>query len=316
MGSPPVEYAHNGEVSIAYTVLGEGDLDLAFVGGFVSHLEIGWESPQMRRFFERLGSFARVIAYDKREQGLSDRLGRPPTLEEGMEDLRAVLDAVGSERTALFGVSEGGPMSALFAAALPDRVSHVVLYGTWAKMLRSDDFPAGIPREALEAWLEQTAGDWGGPAGLAQFAPTAVGDEETVEWWTRLLRSGTSPRAARELMHMYADIDVRAAMATITAPTLVLHRERDRLVPIRQGRAIAELIPHAQYVELEGMDHAFFLGDQDALLDEVEEFLTGTRGAREPDRVLATVLFTDIVGSTARAAAAGDHDWRAAGTAR
>jgi class 3 adenylate cyclase len=311
VGSPPVEYARNGEVSIAYSVFGQGDLDLVFVGGFVSHLEIGWENPQLRRFSERLGSFARVISYDKREQGLSDRLGRPPTLEEGMEDLRAVLDAAGSERTALFGVSEGGPMSALFAAVLPDRVSHLVLYGTWAKMLRSDDFPAGITREAFEGWLERTAGDWGGPAGLAQFAPSAVDDEETVAWWTRLLRSGTSPRAARALMHMYLDIDVRAALATIAAPTLVLHRRRDRLVPVGQSKVIAELVPHARYVELEGMDHVFFLGDQDALLDEVEEFLTGTRGAREPDRVLATVLFTDIVGSTERAAAAGDRDWRA-----
>jgi len=310
VGPPRIQYARNGDVSIAYSVLGDGDLDLAFVGGFVSHLEIIWEGPQVRRFFDRLASFARVIVWDKREQGLSDRLGRPPTLEEGMDDLRCVLDAAGSERSVLFGVSEGGPMAVLFAASLPDRVSHLALYATWAKLLRSQDHPAGVPGQMFEAWLTRTAGDWGGPAGLKQFGPSAIGDEETTAWWARLLRSGTSPRGAAALMRMYLEIDVRSALAAVTAPTLLLHRTGDRLVGIDQTRAIASLVPHARYVELDGSDHAFFFGDQDALLDEVEEFVTGTRSEREPERILATVLFTDIVSSTEQAAAAGDREWR------
>lgn len=311
MGSPPVHYARNGDVSIAYSVVGDGPLDLVLVSGFVSHLEIAWEWPAYRRFLERLASFSRLIVWDKREQGLSDRLGAPPTLEQGMDDLRCVLDAARSGKAALFGVSEGGPMASLFAASFPERVSHLVLYGTWARLLRADDHPAGLPRPAFDAWLERTAQDWGGPAALAQFAPSVAGDEEAVGWWTRLLRSGTSPRAAEALMKMYRDIDVRPALSSVTAPTLVLNRTADRLSPIAQGRVMVSMIPHAQHVEVDGADHLFFLGDQDPLLDAVEEFVTGTRHQREPERVLATVLFTDIVGSTERAAAAGDRDWRA-----
>ncbi len=311
MGQPPVHYARNGDVSIAYSVRGEGPHDLAFVNGFVGHLEAMWELPAARQFFERLAGFSRLILWDKREQGLSDRLGQPPTLEQGMDDLRCVLDAAGSEKAALFGLSEGGPMASLFAATFPDRVSHLVLYGTWTKMLRADDHPTGVPREAFDRWLEQTAADWGGPAALAQFAPSAVGDQETLDWWARLLRSGTSPRAARSLMEMYRDIDVRPALPTITAPTLVINRSGDRVGPVAQGRGLAALIPHARYLEIEGQDHLPFIGDYGPLLDEVEEFVTGTRAEREPERVLATVLFTDIVGSTERAAADGDREWRA-----
>jgi class 3 adenylate cyclase len=310
MALPEIGYARNGDVSIAHMVLGEGPPDLAFVTGFVSHLEVLWESPLVRSFFERLASFSRLIVWDKREQGLSDRLGQPPTLEQGMEDLAAVLDAVGSERSALFGISEGGPMCAMFAASFPERVSHLILYGSYAKLIRSDDHPAGNPPELVESWLERMSSEWGGPAGLSGFAPSAVGDEEIVAWWTRLLRSGTSPRAANALMRMYHDIDVRPILEAITAPTLVLHRAGDRMFPAGQGRAFASLIPGARYVELEGDDHLPAIGDKDALLDEVEEFITGTRRQREPERVLATVLFTDIVGSTERAAAAGDRDWR------
>jgi class 3 adenylate cyclase/pimeloyl-ACP methyl ester carboxylesterase len=311
VGSQEISYARSGDVSIAYQVLGEGPPDLVFVGGFVSHLEIAWEAAAVRRFFERAASFARVIVWDKREQGLSDRLGQPPTLEQGMDDLATVMDAAGSERVALIGASEGGPMSALFAATFPERVSHLILYGTYAKVTRSDDHPAGIPREGLERWIEGLGSGWGGPVGLEVFAPSVADDEEMVKWWTHLLRSGTSPRAARALMRMYLDIDVRPVLGAITAPTLLLHRASDRVAPAAQGRAVAALMPHARYVELEGSDHLPFFGDQDALLDEVEQFVTGTRREREPERVLATVLFTDIVGSTERAAAAGDRDWRA-----
>lgn len=304
-----VSYARNGDVSIAYTVLGEGPPDIVFVGGFVSHLEIAWEAAPVRRFFERLASFGRVIVWDKREQGLSDRLGQPPTLEQGMDDLTAVMDAAGCERVALFGVSEGGPMAALFAATFPERVSHLALYGTYAKMTWAEDHPAGVPRDRLERWIEAMSGGWGGPAGLELFAPSVADDEEMVRFWTHLLRSGTSPRAAAALMRMYLDIDVRPALGAITAPTLLMHCVDDRLIPVVQGRAMAALMPNARYVELEGADHVAFFVDSDALLDEVEEFITGTRREREPERMLATVLFTDIVGSTERAASAGDRDW-------
>jgi pimeloyl-ACP methyl ester carboxylesterase len=311
VGASEVNYAHNGDVSIAYRVFGEGPPDLAFITGFVSHLEVAFEHPSVRRFFDRLASFGRVIFWDKREQGLSDRLGQPPTLEQGMDDLAAVLDAARSERAVLFGISEGGPLSVLYAASFPERVTHLVLYGTYARLTRAADYPEGLPREALDRFLRRIGTDWGGPVGIELWAPTAVGDEDFAAWWAHLLRSGTSPRAAAALIGMYYELDVRAALPTITAPALVLHRARDRVTPAAWGRALASLLPNARYVEFEGADHVPFVGDQDAILDEVEEFITGTRREREPERVLATVLFTDIVGSTKRAAAAGDRDWRA-----
>lgn len=310
MGLQDVSYARNGDVSIAYTVMGAGPIDLAFVPGFVSHLELFWDLPLARNFAERLASFSRLILWDKREQGLSDRLGQPPTLEQGMDDLRAVLDAVGAERAALLGVSEGGPMSALFAATFPERVTHLVLYGTYAKMVRSEDYPIGLPRDRLEQWVERIGRSWGGPEALEAFAPTMATDPEFKQWWAHLLRSGTSPRAATALVRMYLDIDVRPVLGTITAPTLVLHRSGDRVALCSAGRALAEMIPGARFVELEGANHVAFDDDQDALIDEIEEFITGTRREREPERVLSTILFTDIVGSTERAAASGDRDWR------
>jgi class 3 adenylate cyclase len=227
-----------------------------------------------------------------------------------MDDLAAVLDAAGSEHTALFGISEGGPLSILYAASFPHRVSHLALYGMYPKVTASDDYPAGVPRTLFERWLEQTVSVWGGPAGLEVFAPSISGDAEFSAWWARLLRSGTSPRAAAALMRMYMDIDVRPALAAITAPTLVLHRSGDRLIGVDNGRALAQAIPQARFVELDGVDHLAFAGDQDALLDEVEEFITGMRPDPEPERVLATILFTDIVSSTERAAALGDREWR------
>ena len=185
-----------------------------------------------------------------------------------------------------------------------------MLYGTYAKVTRSDDYPQGIPPELFEQWLETTVSQWGGPVGLELFAPSAAQDDEVATWWARLLRSGTSPKAAAALMRMYADIDVRPALSAITAPTLVLQRSGDRLVSVGHARVLADSIPNARYVELDGSDHLAFAGDQDAILDEVEEFITGERREREPERVLATVLFTDIVSSTERAAAAGDREWR------
>jgi class 3 adenylate cyclase len=310
VGTPEVRYAKNGEVSIAYQVFGEGPQDLIFVGGFVGHLELYWDAPLVGRFFRRLASFSRVIVWDKREQGLSDRLGQPPTLEETSGDLGSVLEAAGSERAALLGMSEGGPASLMFAASFPERVSHLVLYGTYARLTQSADYPVGIPRHAFERWIETTSASWGGRAGVELWAPGEAENEELVGWWAKVLRSGTSPRAAAALMRMYLDIDVRGVLSAINVPTLVLHRTGDRMVRPPNAQALADLIPGSRYVELEGEDHLFFAGDQDALLDEVEEFLTGSRREREPERVLATVLFTDIVSSTERAAAMGDRKWR------
>jgi class 3 adenylate cyclase len=310
VGAEEISYARNGDVSIAYQVVGDGDLDLAVVGGFVGHLEILWESPAAARFLERLSSFARVILWDKREQGLSDRLGQPPTLEQGMDDLHCVLDAVGSKQAALLGVSEGGPMALLFAATYPERVSHLVLYGTYAKMTRSEDYPEGLPREVLDRFLDAVQLDWGGPDALAMWAPSAAGDEEAIRHWRRLVRSGTSPAAATALIRMYYDIDVRPALAAITAPSLVLHRRDDRVVAVGMARALARDLPGARYVELEGQDHLPWTQHPDGLLDEIEEFVTGARREREPERMLATILFTDIVGSTERAASSGDREWR------
>ncbi len=310
MGPPEIRYARNGEVSIAYQVIGDGPIDLVLVGGFVSHLEVLWESPLVRAFLERLAGFARVICWDKREQGLSDRLGQPPTLEQGMDDLRAVMDAVGSRRAGLVGASEGGPMSILFAASFPERVTHLILYGTYARLTRTEDYPEGLPRDVVDEHLGRMLASWGEAVGLDLFMPSLADDEEVAAWWMHLLRSGTSPRAAQALMKMYLDIDVRPALEAITSPTLVLQRKGDRVAPVAFGRALAEGIPGAKYVELPGRDHVWFAGDPEEVLGEVEEFTTGSRRERAPERVLATVLFTDIVDSTRHAAASGDRDWR------
>jgi pimeloyl-ACP methyl ester carboxylesterase len=304
-------YADSGGVSIAYQVHGDGPLDLLLVPGFVSHAELLTEEPAIARFFRRLTSFSRLVVFDKRGQGLSDRPGRPPTLEESMDDLEAVMEAAGCEHPAIFGISEGGPMSALFAATHPERVSSLVLFGTFARMLEAPDFPHGVSEQALDRWSEIIRRDWGGPVALGLWAPSRLGDREFERWWGRLLRQGTSPAGAIALMDLYREMDVRAVLPAIDVPTLILHREGDRMISVSQGRYMAETIPGARYVELPGEDHLPFAGDLDAVLDEVEEFLVGSRGAAESERALATILFTDIVGSTEKAAELGDRGWRA-----
>jgi class 3 adenylate cyclase len=303
-------YADSDGTSIAYQVHGEGPLDLVLVPGFVSHVELIWEEPEIARFLRRLTSFARLMVFDKRGQGLSDRPGRPPTLEESMDDMRAVMDAACCERAAIMGISEGGPMSALFAASYPDRVAALVLYGTWARMLKADDYPSGIYPRSLDRLREMFREEWGGPVAAEFWAPSAAGDPDFRTWWARLLRQGTSPKGAVELIDLYREIDVRPVLPAISAPTLVLHRRDDSVVREAQGRYLASAIAGAHFVLLDGADHLAWIGDQDALLDEVEEFLVGSRRAHEPDRALATVLFTDIVDSTATAARLGDRAWR------
>ena len=278
--------------------------------GSSGHLELALEYPATRRFFERLASFSRLVVYDKRGQGLSDRPDHPPTLEESMDDLRAVIDAAGLRRPAIFGISEGGPMALLFAASQPDRVSSLVLYGTYARVLQAPDYEFGFESDDVDGVIQLFREDWGGPVGVHLWAPSVADDEAFCDWWARFLRSGTSPRGAMELIRLYEQIDVRHALPAIEAPTLVLHKSGDLLVPHMHGEYLADHIPGARYVELPGADHLPFTEDADALLDEVEEFVVGTRSTRQPERRLATVLFTDIVGSTDRAASVGDRRWR------
>jgi class 3 adenylate cyclase len=296
--------------NIAFQVHGEGPLDLVFVPGFVSHVELIWEEPAIAGFLRRLASFSRLIVFDKRGQGLSDRLGRPPTLEESMDDLGAVMDAAGCERAAIFAISEGGPMAMLFAATHPERVSSLILYGTFVRMLKAADFPQGVAVERFDEWTQLVREEWGGPVGVNLWAPSMLGNPEFERWWARLLRQGTSPSGAIELMNLYRQIDVRGALPAIGVPTLALHRRDDRMIPARQAEYLAERIDGARYVELAGEDHLWTVGDSGALLEEVEEFLVGSRGGHGVDRSLATILFTDIVGSTETAARLGDLRWR------
>jgi class 3 adenylate cyclase len=304
-----IRYTESDGASIAYAVVGDGPLDILCIPGFVSHLEVFWEAPGAESYFGRLASFSRLIMYDKRGQGLSDRPSAPPTLEQSAADARAVLDAAGSERAAVYAVSEGGPMSLLLAATWPERVSHLVLYGSWVRVIKAPDYPEGIDREDFERFIARAKQGWGGPVGLSVWAPSKKDDPEVRRWWAKLLRAGTSPAGAEALLRLYPDIDVRPILPTISAPTLVLNRAGDRLAPASWGRKIAEAITDAKFVELEGDDH-LPVHNPGQIVEEIEEFLTGHRTAREPDRMLATVMFTDIVNSTVRASQMGDSGWR------
>jgi class 3 adenylate cyclase len=303
-------YAKSGDVSVAYQVISDGPLDLLLAPGFVSHVEALWEWPEAARAFQRLASFSRLIVFDKREQGLSDRVGRPPTIEEMVDDMVAVLDAVGAERTAVFGISEGGAMALMFAASHPERCTHLVVWNAFARMTRAPDYPEGMPPRVLYGMGERLRRDWGGPVALDLWAPSRLGDPQAERQWAHLLRTGTSPGSAAALIELYTDIDVRHALPLVSAPTLVLHRAHDEVVRPTMGRYIAEHISGARYVEVPGADHLMWTQGTDAVLDEIEEFITGTRQARPPERVLATVLFTDIVDSTGHVARLGDQRWK------
>jgi class 3 adenylate cyclase len=308
---PETRYTKSGDVNIAYQVVGDGPFDLVWVPGWVSHVEHQWDHPPLGRFLRRLASFSRLIMLDKRGTGLSDRvsLAELPTLEQRMDDVRAVMDAAGSERAALMGVSEGGPMCALFAATYPERTSTLVMYGTYAKWIRDAHYTWAPTREEHEQALELYERRWGTPIGLRIFAPSVAEDEAFRQWWARSLRLAASPGAGVALYRMNMEIDIRHVLPAIRVPSLILHRSGDRLIDVGASRYMAERIRGAKYVELHGDDHIPWIGDADAILDEIQEFLTGVRPAPEPDRVLATVLFTDIVGSTQRAAELGDRRW-------
>ncbi len=302
VSSPPTHYAPGRNASIAYQVLGEGSCDLVVINGPASHLELMWEEPRTAATFTRMAEFGRLIMFDRRGTGLSDSVSEPPTLEQQVDDLRAVLAAAKAERVAMIGGSDLG-LSALFAATYPERVNALVLSGVAA------DGRHTLRGRSREQMLDAIERSWGDGTLVSLFAPSQIGNREFVEWWGRMQRSAVSPGMARKLMEMTARTNLRAVLPTIQAPTLVIHAVGDRVVPIQYGREVAELIPGARFIAYEGED-AYRWIDHPAMAD-IEEFLTGRRSAPRSDRVLATVLFTDIVGSTQQLAQLGDAGWRA-----
>ncbi len=323
MERPETRYAKSGEFHIAYQVVGEGPPDLIYIPGWVSHLDMSWEQPWIERFLLRLGSFSRLLVFDKRGIGLSDPVpdSAMPTLEERMDDVRAVLDASGSERAAVFGQGYGTPIAALFAATYPGRTSALVLYSPSPRAgTRTSDYPWGPTAAELETWIEDSAG-WGtrefAEAWVARLAPSAATDTRFVEWAARMMRAAASPATSNAFSRMNALMDVREILPLIRVPTLVLERS-DAVLPKgpfdappgAEARYVAERIPGARLVQLPGEDYLPFVGDQDSIVDEIAAFVTGMPPARQPDRVLVTVLFTDIVGSTARASELGDRAWK------
>lgn len=309
--SPETRYAKSGNVHIAYQVIGQGPIDLVLIPGLFTHVEHQWDEPNFARFLERLASFARLIVLDARGAGLSDRSLELPPLEEQMDDVLAVLDAVGAPAAAFFGLSQAGPMAILFAASHPERTTALVLYGTYATPRADAESPWGRSPEWMAEYDRLIDQQWGSGVFLEQVAPSRVGDGPFRRWWSRYERLSYGPGNALAYFHMNAQIDVRAILPSIRVPTLVLQRRDDTYRDAGHAIYLASQIPAAKLVELMGRDHLPYIGDSDAILDEVQEFLTGVRPPPEPDRVLATVLFTDIVGSTERASALGDHAWRA-----
>lgn len=308
------QYARSGDVNIAYQVVGDGPIDLVVTWGWLSHIEVFWEDPDIADLLARLAAFSRLIIFDKRGTGMSDRVTESelPTLEQRMDDVRAVMDAAGSRRAALLGISEGGTLSILFAATHPDRTSALVLFGSWATWLKEDGYPwAPTLEQHQEAMAMMRVQDPSEPFNLERFAPSKLNDEDFKKRMARYGRMSASPGAALALYQMTIHMDVRDVLPSIHVPTLVLHRAGDRMIYPQNGRYLADHISGASYVVLPGNDHLAWVGDREALVGEIEEFLTGTRHAPETDRVLATVLFSDIVGSTAKAAKLGDKDWKA-----
>jgi class 3 adenylate cyclase/pimeloyl-ACP methyl ester carboxylesterase len=311
VSSPEVRYAPSGDLSIAYLVHGDGPMDIVYVPGFISNLDLIWDLPFYRHIIERLGSFGRVITFDKRGTGLSDRTLGHGSISERMDDIRAVMDAAGSTEAALVGVSEGGPLSLAFAASSPDRVRALVLWGTFALCTAQHDYPIGMPKDVLEANIVGSAAQWGRGETLRLFVADIPRDPETDRLLARYERASATPALVREILLQNIEMDVRSALPAIGAPTLVVHRRGDKIVPSRLGRYLADHIDGARWCELPGDFHVSGSpsGERDSL-DEVERFLTGEHRAVPSDRVLATVLFTDIVDSTAKAAELGDRRWR------
>jgi class 3 adenylate cyclase len=308
MAAPRTQYARSRDVSIAYSVTGDGPVDIVFNTGFMSHLELVWDEPACARLFRRLGSFARLILFDKRGVGMSDRSVGIATLEERADDIRAVMDAAGSRRAHLIGVSEGTPLAIVFAAGHPDRVQSLILIGGYARTLYADNYPWAPTEAAYNESVDALERYWGRPVGLELWAPTVQHDARLRRFWANYLRNGGTPGSVRALMEMNRGIDVREALPAVRVPTLILHQTGDRIASVQGARYTASRIPGATYVELPGDDHLYWING-DRYADEIEEFITGSHGQSEPDRVLATVLYTDIVDSTVRGAELGDRAW-------
>jgi pimeloyl-ACP methyl ester carboxylesterase len=305
---PETRYARSGELHIAYQVFGEGPTDLVWVPGWISNIDVYWEEPAVARYFERLATFARVILFDRRGTGVSDPVARAPTLEEQMDDVVAVMDAAGSEGAALYAQLEGGAMAAMFAATHPERTRALILFEAQPRMSWAPDYDWAIRDEARRDRLAQ---GWGDGSRILALAPSAADNPRLRRWFARLERAAASPATAAQLVMMNGQVDVRAVLSQVQAPTLVLHRSRDTFVDVRHSRYLAEHIPGARLVELPGSEAIAFGGpDEEALVEEVEEFLTGARSPAAPERVLATVMFGDIVDSTQRASELGDRRWR------
>ena len=305
-------YARGDDGQIAYQVFGEGRLDLVSLAGSTGHIDIRWESPAFARFYERLASFSRVILFDRRGNGASDRISRDaiPTWEEWADDFRVVMDAAGSGRAAILAHLDAGPMGMMFAASHPDRTIALVLANTTARTLVDDDYPQGLSREAAETILEMIEAGWGTEAFAEAASPDLKTDPRARAWFAKYMRASASPSMVAAQLRPILELDLRAVLQSIRVPTLVLHRREYALTPLAQGRYLAEHIPGAKFVELEGADSSLTYGDAERALDVIEEFLTGVRRHGSSDRVLATVLFTDIVDSTGRAAELGDRRWR------
>ncbi len=307
----PTRYAKSGDYHLAYSVTGEGPLDVLYVPTWLSQIEHLWESPKVNRFFERSAHLGRLIMFDRRGSGMSDPIVGAPTLEEQMDDVNAVLDAAGGcEDVVLLAALEGGPMACLYAATHPHRVRALILYSAWARVVQSEDIPWANPPEERERLMEFLADTWGTGARLDGLAPSEADDPEFRAWYAKLERLAASPNQIRILQKLIGEYDVRSVLPSIRVPTLVMHRRDDSLIDPRHSQYIAERIPGAKLVMLEGSDNLMVAGDSDAIIDEIEEFLTGARQVRAPDRVLATVMFTDIVDSTRRASEMGDRRWR------
>ncbi len=309
MARPETRYAYAGDVSIAYQVLGDGPIDLVYAQGWLTNIEFAWECPEYAQFLTKLSRFSRVIFFDKRGTGLSERNVGYPTLEQRTEDIVAVLDAVGSEKTALFGVSEGGYMSSMFAATYPERTHALVLSGTSARGSWAPDYPWRGKPEDLEALIRYMRENWGKPFDLSEFAPSMVENEAASAWWGAYLRNSASPNTAELITRMNAEADIREVLPSVDCATLIINREDDAWGSIEEARYLADLIPNAILKIVPGADHAPWWGDQDLMVDEIQQFVTGRKTSGPSERVLLTVLMTDLVGSTKRAAALGDSRW-------
>ncbi|NND01365.1 MAG: adenylate/guanylate cyclase domain-containing protein [Acidimicrobiia bacterium] len=310
---PTTQYTTSHDLDIAYQVSGAGDQDLVYVPGFVSNVELMWDDPVLASILRRLGTFARVIRFDKRGTGMSDRVSPNdlPGLEERMDDVRAVMDAAGSERATLFGHSEGGNMATLFAATYPERTERLILASSYAKRIWSEDYPWAPKPIDREADIRETEEHWGDPAKIPQYMLGERANETAFrDWAARYFRMSASPKAAAQLLRMNTEMDTRAALPLVQAPALLIYRTDDEDVAVEEGRWMASQMPNARFVELPGNAHLFWAIDPRSFVDEIEEFMTGSRAAAAPERVLATVLFTDIVDSTRQAAAMGDQSWR------